>query len=378
MNGLTLHLYQPLPSSGDAQVVDLNPQITSLRVSTKLPGGFNTLQAGWTDVGGGPRMWLPEPVNARLFSHVELRAGFHVLFQGQVMLRQRPGGFVTGIQAEGYGVSALADDAYESTDTTSRTSGACLLIILGQCAPLIRVPGDALHFVDPGVTGHTLADFTDMTPADVVNRLVREGGSGNAPWDWAVWEDQTAFFLPRMVPDVATYQVPWDAEQVQQWDEDAHQMYGSVFMKYTPPGGSASYTTTTSTSAFTVNYNRYRRILLKGATMPATSAQQFQETYRVKYAQPVVAAKLLVSDDFPLRTPGGQAVPTAFARAGEWVQVGDADPQIVIQTDYDAFQGTNTLTLGAYPRDWFNALTEAQAVATSVVQQVNPVTGAQI
>lgn len=378
MSLLNLHIYDPLPAQGDAQVVDLNPSITRMRFSTKLPGGFNTLDVGMDDPGGGPRMWLPDPVNLKHFAHVELRAGYQTRFQGQVMVRSRPGGGITGFQAEGYGVSALADDVWINATSGGGTSGLCLAAVLAQCAPLIRVPGDSLHFVDPR-TAHVYSDFNAMTGADVVNQLVREGGTANAPWDFAVWESEAgplATFLPRQQPAVPDYWVPWSPDIVQQWDEDAHDLYGSVFMQYTVPGAtSVSYTTTTNTSAFTAQYGRYRRKLVKGSTMAATVAQQFQETFRIRAAQPAVQAKLLVNDA-NLARPGGAPVPADQPRAGQWVQVGDSPMQIIIQTDYDYMTAMNTLTLGAYPRGWFDALYNAQALVANAVSNTNPLTGA--
>jgi hypothetical protein len=379
-----LHIYGPLEQKGDATVIDINPDVTQIRWSSARPGGYTTLEVGLEPDGSLAGMWLPKPIDIRGFHHVEVYAGRQLCWMGQITQPKRVRGQYVAFTAKGYGISLTGDDFQTGSNNTVLTTGGQLLAqAIGALAPNLRVQ----QLVDTGAA-HYQVDTYEMTVADIVNLLVREGGNGSV-WDWLVFGQHVvggyvpaAVFAPRQPPQQAQYHLAWN--DITDWTEDFEQMYSAVAVDYTTPttgggspvAGTRKLSVTTQTPSVLQQYGRYRRKLIKGSTWVDGAALQFQETYRVQYSVPAVAAQAQFTDSDDLPGAGGEDRPKYLANAGEWVAVGDWPSLLpIIQTTYDGFSGALTLVLNQYPAGMFQALADANALSAAVVRATNPITG---
>jgi hypothetical protein len=386
----SLNLYAPLPAHGLQHSLDINPDITSLKFTTG-PGGFQALNVGlrdpdvW-DVRGAEYGYLPRPIEIQGLSHVTLTIGGYTCFEGRLLIPARPAsGEIRGFSATGYGIHAVKDNWYTGTSSTLQSAGSLLQAVLVQAAPLLQV--NPYTFGDTNIM-HAPTEVDGFFPAQVIAQFSTEGtGSGVAaiPYDWAVWENRLASWQARSVPQQVQYQMGFD-DSVPQWDEDYTDLYGSVAVRYTVfPAANPPVIATTplgSNPATVGLYGISRSTLLQGGTVTAVAATQFRDTQLAYLSTPRVAGAIRrIGRGLP--RPGGSEADPWLPRFGEWVQVGDQPPAMIVGTSYDAMPvggsiyGTLEVTLQNYPRSMFRGLLDLQRSAQQIAWKTSPVSGAK-
>lgn len=354
--------------------LDINADITDLRWSTTV-NGFGDLECGMDAGGPWPVVgYLPEPVNVPLRAHVEVWAGSRIVYEGRVRRRRRgPGGLFTGFTCEGY-LAHLSDGWNDSETTASVTSGEALQQIVTMFAPYLRV-GTAEQFIDPGVT-HSggLAEWTRMTPGEVVDQIIKEGDSDGNAIDIAVWENRTLWCVPRVTPSTPHYRLPFD-ESVVTWEDDAGSMASHVTVEY-GDGSGGTLTVEAETTGFLSTHGFVRNLLIPAGDITSAAAVALRDRELTTRATPDVSATVSLIDGEMLPLFSGAEQPQALVRALEWVQVGDEPMQIIVGTTHDATARSLTLELGQpsplLPKN--TNLREREAVAR-MARLINPLSG---
>jgi hypothetical protein len=375
----SLMLYQPLSGIGDlnpTSTLDLSPDATSIRWSTALPGGFADLEIGLErglSYGSSEFTDVAAPIDIVPFAHVQLWYGSFLCFEGRIMRIVRPGGVARGFSAIGYGLSALTDDFYQSISPQLTTAGAILRDIFSTRAPLIKVgPG----VQDPG-TAHAPNEFDGMTPADVLNQLLSEGGAQQTVWDFTVYEGRVANFFPRTYPFTPDYAIPLDSRV--SWSEDYTQLFGQVAIRFSDLVGTGTLTTPRVTDpSFKERFGLVRAAIIDGGKLRDSTAVNFANNYlNTTTNQPAFSAQVTRSQLQGLATPGGIDMPPWLARAGQWLQVGAQPALPIIHTEYDAMSQTLTLEAGNPAPTGATMVRGLRKIGEHVRRGTNPNTGAR-
>lgn len=351
----------PQVGEGQTATLGIDSDVTQISWSTDIQGGYNGCTVGLRDEAAPQFGYLPHPVTVSALGHMEIRdnGASRVVWAGRITGLKRVGGEVRGIIGTGYGVSALLDGYYTSTDTTTNiTSGALLKAVLQSAAPVIKPSAAPAFWTDPGVNMHP-ADVSQTQVSQIVDQISKAGSSTPAAiFDFLVYENQVATFLPRIQPTSPQYLIDHDTE-ITQWDEDYSNAVSNVIARYTPSGGSATLTapSTVGATAFVTRYGFSRTALVDVGTCTAAQATAWRDAYASLHTVPEIAVEVRRVYPRGMETPGGGSWPASQVRAGQWVQVGDPaatgnpGPMLIIQTTYDANSHTLKAKLGFQPRD---------------------------
>lgn len=371
---VNLRITKPLPAGGEAMTIAIDPLVTSCKFSDSLPGGYNGLTVGMPDENTQVRYYLSQPADIPRFGHVEASIGSARVFEGKIMQRHIPHGAVRGFAAVGYGLIATREDYYRATSLAQSTSGVILREALTY-APLLSVSSKPGDWVDPGVY-HTRAEFDSKSPYEIINQFSSEGGgasgtggTASAGWDWQVWENRIASFKPRTPPTTAHYSIDLSSVVL---DEDLTNMYGTVAVTY---GSTKTRTDEKTDPTFLSKYGFRRAISIPSSNLNAAQAKQFRDTEAAIRALPAYAVKITLKQGQDLATVGGEPKPAYLVRAGEWIQAGDLPMLVVLHKEHDAMTQATTLTVGAYPPNWYTAMREAMRVAAAYKRLTNPNSG---
>ncbi len=372
--------------AGWTATIGLDAERESVKWSTILPGGYGALDVQLITHGRPARGFIPGESRIPLFGHVQLTCGPFLCFEGRITKRHRSGamgGVVDAFHAEGYGIQALTDGFYQSSDTTTNvTSGQQLKAILAQQAPLIHPGADGVDFVDPGVAHHP-HDYDGYELTQIVDQITKEGsGSLNAIFDWYAYEGRRARLIPRLPPDTADWLIDFD-EDVTDWTEDASSAVSSVVCRYTAIGSTSATLTGVNANFetdFIARYGFKRSKLIEGGTIPAAQATALRDSYAGLHKSPEVQATVRREGRRGMELPGGGSLPAYSVRAGQWVQIGDPKvtgfgPQIVLKTEHDGY--TNTFSLGFFPKDIRQQVLNLIRAMRYVAASRNPVSGAR-
>jgi|SRR5262252_391898 len=318
-------------------------------------GGFDTLTATFT-YPYAPREGVYPPRERQWwhtlfpsFGHVELWVDGARVWEGRRIQVSKDRGFVTGITARGYAYVALDDAVFrhDPADTTGITSLAVVQAVLSQAAPAIPA-ATGPRVMDPGI-GHTLGQFDQKPPSQIINQLAQEGGAGDDSWDFVVGLDRVPTFAPRLPPSLPDYHIAW-GPAVTTYLEDDTDVYGAVTVQYTDLTSNASALTPTfADSSFPQRNAGFLRgtIISASGSMSAGSAAQFAKTYLATHAYSRVSAKLqYAAGEGPEIAVGGVPQYPWLVSAGEWVQIGAELPQIIIRAQYDAGSAQLDIDLG--------------------------------
>ncbi len=379
-----LALYTPLPEGNRTDFIDYNPEVTSLRFSTALPGGFQNLEVGYDVRYYAPdgalqrRSSLEVPVDVRLLGHVELWAGQRLVWEGRIQRLDGKGADLTGFLAVGYGLDAPKDDTFESADLTQLGGAAALVRVLTAAAPLLQLQTSGL-FQDPGIT-HQLAEFTFQQPAQVVEQFEKAGGQANVQFDLAAWEVRRTTFLPRSAPAQPDFLIPLERQWVE-WHLDGSETYGAAKMQFTD-GGVTKFTNNGQWTVDPTFADRFggllRRKPLSGSEMPADVANQFVQTWLAQHTTGAFSARVTRPPERGLEQYNGGELPTYLVRAGQWAMLGDQGPYLITRTQYDAHSGQFECDLNQPPPGWPELVQELRRIAQKSVDGVNPITGAPL
>lgn len=413
----SLTVYEPLDAASGNQDAPqeltrlwLDDSQTSFHVITQLGAGYYTCQVGLPSsetmgaanpegrrtgqqLGIPAAGWLPQPVDGlRQRAHIVLQAGSFTVFEGRVTtIFPGPGGFPSGFLATGYGVSAVQDDYFTSSSTTSTTSGVALAAALAQAAPLIRIaPAD--RFVDPGVTVR-LNDYDLQYPSQIIQTISQAGGNGTL-YDFLVYERRVATFLPRTAPAVPQYHEPW-SDRLQNAQELSDRMASTVALRYQDITTSAYAIESQSSDSFFAENGFARTEFIQGGQMTSGQASAYVMALLDLFARPEFSAQLVIPgaplrDDAPLPSQagiqrwGGQIVPPWLVRSGEWIQlvedastqanVRGAGPHIIQRTEWIS-NGQTTITIGTAIQDWVQVLKTIGDHVQALRAKIDPNTG---
>ena len=415
-----LTVYEPLDSATNVNAPQqigagmwLDDSQTSFHVITQLGAGFYTCQVGlpssetmgaanpeaqrYGQQLGVPAVgWLPQPVSGlRQRAHIVIQAGSFTIFEGRVTtIFPGPGGWPSGFLATGYGVSATNDDVFNNYSPYLTTNGVFLGKVLGQIAPLI-VPGPSDLFVDPGVTTQEL-NFVNMYPSQIISQFSKAGAGGTF-WDFMVWENRVASFLPRLAPGVPDYLVPWDS-RVQQAQIISDRMADTVKLQYSKinPDSANTTATETQTNSNFVSQNGWSHTeYISGGQLYADAASAYVAALLDLFAKPEFSATI-IRNSAPLRddalmpssmgveTWSGQMRPPWMVRCGQNLQIdiepssqdniAVAGPHIIQRTEWVS-NGQLTITVGTPIQDWVAVLATIGDNLQDVRNKINPNTG---
>lgn len=371
----------PVPSCLESLRTDgiaLDPRVHTVEWSSALPGGwngckidirpqFNTEIAHDWASPYAQRSLLSEPKG-----HITITTGQGAsCFEGRRTKPTYTHGRLTGIEGAGYGIVQTSDAAIYAPPTIFTTGQGALHYALLTALPPFNI-GDTHQFQDTGVA-HELTEYLGQTPLQVVDMLTKEGGRANVLFDFAVWENRTAYFLPREKPTTPDYQLSWDNSVTH--SEDDNQLYSTVVVDYTDIKGGAQQAVATD-YAFIAKYGYDVIKHIAGGIMSKVGANQFAKTWITLHAQPwtQITIKRDPERGMPIMA-GGTERPSYLVRAGEWVQFGDDpnDMYIIVRQTYNA-SGVS-LEVGQPEAGWPQMLDTILATAAHVVRGTNPNTG---
>lgn len=379
MQAIKVHIYDTLERGAEPLAdIALNPSITALSWTHTLPGGPNTLNVGIEDSAlragwGASYGYIPEPIGTKAFAHVEVSVGGTVVWEGRLVEDEIGPLGVQAFVADGYGLAATNADVYRSTSSSVTTTGDILEDILSEAAPLLS-KGGSDEWSDPSVS-HTRAEFDGMTLAEALDQISAEGGSGYVTWDWWVTIGRRLALLPRSAPSEPDYLIPYRPGEVT-IRRDYREIATTAFVSYTSQG--VEFSTAEETRNQTVyDYRINRRVRLQADELSATGAAQLRtmELERRSGPETSITVERGPGDDQWMTTPGGIGIPHWLVTAGQWVQVADQDPQIIVSASFDPNRGLS-LELSAPSRQSFTTYLAATcAEVNKLAKSINPKTG---
>jgi hypothetical protein len=380
MRPITVQLYDTLERGAESLAnVGINPLITALSWTSTLPGGPNTLSVGIVEPEmrsgwGESYAYIPEPVGVKPFAHVIVQVGSYVAWEGRVVEDEiGPSGYPQAFIADGYGLAAANNDVYVSTDTSATTTGEIIADIITAAASLLR-KGNAEEWDDP-LVAHSRSEFTQMTLAEALDQVMAEGGSQYVTWDWWVTLGRHVSLKARVAPATPDYHIPFQPGRVS-IRRNYRDIATHAYVAYTD--NNVEFTTAEEESSTTVSeYRIRRRVRIQADELSSSAAVQLRSTELLKRSQPVTSITIErgPSEADWLTTPGGALVPHWAVQAGQWVQVANRDPEIIVSASYEPSRGL-TLDLGAQSRQSFAVyLAKTCAEVGKLSKGINPVTG---
>lgn len=268
----------------------------------------------------------------------------------------------------------LGDSVVLETSTATVMSGAALQTIVNAYAPFLRV-GNAEQFVDPNVThAGGLAEWTRMTPAEVVDQIVKEGNSDGAPVDIAVWDNLTLWCVPRIEPAMPQYRLPFDPSTIA-WEEDCGAMANRALAEY-GTGAGGTQVAEAETVGFLDRWGFSRKVLIPAGDITEGAAIALRNRELTTRSTPEISVAISLEDGEGLTMFSGIEQPQELVHSLEWVQVGTEPAQPIVGTTFDATARSLTVELGApsalLPHNM--NLRERNAVAR-IERLINPVSG---
>lgn len=324
--------------------IDLNPDLTGLSWTSTAPGGFARFQAGHNNY----ERPLADPLIPRLlhmqdFARIEVTDGALTLWEGRTEDRDEAPKDRRTLVAAGWGYSAIHDMPYFSDSSTASTSGVVLKSVIANAAPFIR-PASGDLYIDPLVE-HAPDEFDAWYPSQVLDQITKEGDDDGNLMDWFVWESRTLWLKPRVAPATADYYLPFDRRYVSDWKRHVKDRRGIVWVDHTV-SGIATRTGAVTAAGFTDEIGFQRGRVLKVGEMPVSVATRLAQTFLAFNSRERYTGVVTIGPDDVLIGAGGRPVPAYMARAGQWVQVGDYDPLMIVVQDYNANARRQKLTLG--------------------------------
>jgi hypothetical protein len=354
------------------QVYPVDTRITSMSMATKLPGGFDRLNVGIMPSGTvDRRSVLTRPIQAKPLSHVQVYAGQRLVYEGRLSRRVRVGGGgIVGLTAQGYGTWGLTDRFYPNdTDVECLTDNALRDAVA-------QVDAVKMIWCDAPTIRRYYADFGRMTIDQIVNKIISDG-SPAGDYDFYIYENRDAFFLPRDVPSFPDYAIPFDNTVI--WEDDYTSYYSGAAITYSDEDGIERISPVTYRPDVESEIGITRTALLNASDGDTpTSAQGYRDSYLEFNARNFTAARIERKDFSGLNVYGGGEVAGYFVRSGQWVQVGDEEPQIVVRTSFDFKSGNSSYDLvGTLKHDFRTALNTTIEDARTLKRGISPETKAR-
>lgn len=388
MLDVTLQLHSPQPACIPAAPSHFETDISGLRITTSADRGMESceVQLSLHDGMGAIRpAWLIEPVfQFQEFAHFTVTTGTNrQLFSGRISSSlQFIGGATYGFIAQGYW-DALNDSEYSGSSTALTTSGTIIQQVILQTTDGVAI--DLNNWADPSVP-HAPSEFDGTSGGQVVDSLLREGAADGTLYDLQFWPGRgtsiTAQLKSRVTPVVPDYECDWIPDpQVVALTYDPHQRYSHVRVRYTPKGGTETFTAwqpLLSNNTFQETNGFRRTITLPAGQKTQAGAEQFRDTQQAILSMKQWGGTIRVNAQYPLYYQGTEeAVPLEEIVGGQWVHVRGLDTWLQIQrcvTDYMAETADLTLGVGLPQRSTYERLIET---AAAVQTGRNPLSGAK-
>lgn len=337
---------------------------------------------------------FPRYDDIRPRGHVECWVGNFLMFEGSITKVVENAGYITQITVTGYGICGLNDDWYKNNEVnvssdvsqiqaTQKSAGSIIQDVLRSCAPLIRIAGGG-DFQDPG-TIYIPGSFYGQTPAQILEAITKVGSSQNVVWDFTVYEDRRLTLKPRVLSGAPDYTLPFDKTTTV--TSDFNSIAGQARVEFQLPDWdttdkgllipdhNGNYQTGDKlNNNFKKLYGFLRKVYIKAGTMTGPSANQFRDTYLVVNQNPIVSGQIVREKGRGFEVSTGTEVPTYMVRAGQWVQVGDKTPLVIVQTKWTN-KPSFECEIGKSAQHWDAFMSYLAAVSRHVVMGTNPLSG---
>lgn len=386
MPQFSVRFARPLPDGSPLPAYEFDTAETAVRITRSITGGCDAATVGYTVRRGGRLVpaYLPQRVAVDVpRANVAIYAGARLIWEGRRKSPKYFMGEVRGVEAKGY-YATLDDGLFESSETVTRTSGEVIQAAIQQVCQYndeqIFAFGNADQYQDPGVA-HALAEFTRATPGQIVDQILREGGTDGWPWDLQIWPGQragepTIWLRSRAEPDTVDYQVNWDETVDLATDDDWFRSSVRVAYQSSDAGGADTRTDwTDEPTGFGDTYGFASAVELQGGTLSRVAAERFRDTYAAYHAIPQWSGTI-TRTGAGLELFGGGTRDPWDVRPGEWVRVAGGPKLLIMSTDWTS-EGAGSLSLKVGPavvlqadlfRNWRDTL-------NSVKTKRNPITG---
>lgn len=376
----TLRFYTPVGSTRAYQrtdLIDVDPDVTSLTFSKQLPGGYQTLQVGIlsqfaTPDGLKQMATLDRGVYAPDYAHVELWAGLYKVWEGRLALSKGTGGTgVTSLQATGYGVGAIKDTYLLPTANLSNTVTLRNLMALIQAQVPTFTAGDISGPAAPSTV--LISDLRYKTPAQCLDMLTKQADGENL-WQWAVWDKRRIEITAKIAPPVPDYHVPLD--DTVSWSRDQDAAFGKVLVQFTDPTGGVpftNYTNAITNPDFTTKYGVSRsQVIVAGQLVPPQAIAR-GNIWLLEHADPIPTYTITRSGGRGMELlRGGAEVPAYQPRPGQWVLIGD-DMQQIVHVQHDGHAGSTTIQCNALEPGWGAMVTDLRRTAEHLIHNTSPI-----
>lgn len=375
---LMLAISAPAGSGRDERLdISLDPTIVSAIVGSTMPGGFSELSLGLDPrkplFGPMPMTSVPDPQEFRAFNDVEMSLGGHLMFRGRIVAPSLVDGVINGLSALGYGFSATRDQYYSSSSSSSVTTGTILASILSDAAPLLsQATGE--RWTDPGVL-HAREEFDTMYLSGVLDQVHREGDVQGNLVDWAVWDLPYLELGARQQPSTPDYVMDFD-ERVTAWNKNHADIRTGIAVQYTDfTTGTVTTTSIAESSAALARWEVSRTQVLKGGTLTQTAAEALRDTALEQLQWPELRGRITLPWDSVIYRPYGAPVSPYLIRAGEWLQVGEEESELILTCRHDITEEKTLLSLGTGSGDLGSVIAALQRDTQKRNEGLNPVTG---
>lgn len=327
-------LYRPLPGRRELASVAIDSREMEVQWSTTLSGGYGACTITVPPDAIAPTAALPiRSTDVVPNGHGEVTRGGFACFAGQVDDTGWENGALTEIVLKGYAVSGLDDLRFTSDDDRQQyTAAEAIAHILRACAPHLSI---GPQWEDPGVA-YTLKTFNALYASEAIDRIIKAGGTDGNIWDFGYWREEEAFLLPRVAPTRADYHV-----SRARWRENYGNMISQCSVTYEEDGVQKTTPVVEDLAALD-RIGRKREAVVEGGQLSTAGAQAFARAYLAIHGVP--ERPFEVTDT--LSYPGGAPVPNWRVRAGEWVSVLGASPEIITQTTYSSKDDQLSVQLG--------------------------------
>jgi hypothetical protein len=218
----TVSIFGPYPALSPLAEYELS-NVTAASVTEQLPGGFDRLSLTFDAPIDDVRAFIPPPVALRDGSHIVVRGGASIPFEGVITSMT-----LSTLEAVGYGTFALQYGSIGTGGDAQVTSGVMVRHALAQAPWLVPV-----NIADPGVM-HAWSEVQDRAPGDAIRQFCTEGGEasdGNQyEWLFVVGPNRLTRFVPMMRPTTPDYALSYDPRTMAlSWEADVWDAVSIVY-----------------------------------------------------------------------------------------------------------------------------------------------------
>lgn len=324
-------------------VADITERIQGLKFSTRLNGGYHICTFSIKeDIGFA---W--QRVTSRPFYRLLITDRYQTLWEGRLEDFEINQGRVK-VTAYGY-YANLSDVPYATAynDTATNVLKAALT------AACTQISSDQTNMAATGISIPSTAgeDYLDITPQELVEKLLAFSDATNSKWYFAIWENRVPWLIKRSTATIH-WMVSLRAGDFAQFrlQHRAADLYNSAYAVYTN-GGVVTRTANADNAESQSKYGLTRRAVVPNlGEVAAATAQSARDGYLADHKDiwPRVTNWVLGSK---VGDGSGKLWPTAYVRAGQTIRIRDLIPAsaqldattrdamstfYIVETSYDA------------------------------------------